>query len=89
MKKLQEIADTYIYAGRGTTPAAIIQHASLPHQKKVVCNIEDLPGAALNSGLSHPAIILIGDVVKAAEHATAFTPDTQYTPADYCVMQIA
>ena len=33
MKKLQDIAATYVEAGKGSVPAAIIQHASLPQQK--------------------------------------------------------
>ncbi len=67
MRKLEEISSTYIKLGRGDTPAAIIQHASLPHQKRITCSAKDLPQAALNAALSHPSIILIGDVVKAAE----------------------
>ncbi|RCH53625.1 uroporphyrinogen-III C-methyltransferase [Mucilaginibacter hurinus] len=73
MKKLNEIADTYIYAGKGDTPAAIIQHASLPNQKKISCNINELPAAAANAAISHPAIIIIGDVIRAAD-AAIYTP---------------
>ena len=35
MRKLEEIIATYTNAGKGDTPAAVIQHASLP-QRKVV-----------------------------------------------------
>lgn len=65
MKKLAEIAGIYKEAGLGAMPAAIIQHASLPHQKKVVCRAEDLPEAAAQGGLTYPAIIIIGKVVEA------------------------
>jgi len=65
MKKLTEIANLYIKGGFGATPAAIIQHATLPHQKQVVCEVKDLAEAALQGGLTNPAIIIIGDVVKA------------------------
>lgn len=65
MKKLEEIADIYKQAGLGAMPAAIIQHATLPHQKKVVCKAEELPQAAVNNGLTYPAIIIIGKVVTA------------------------
>ena len=71
MKKLTEISSSYIMSGRGTVPAAIIQNASMPHQKQVVCEVKDLSQAAIDSGLSHPAIIIIGDVVKAAEFVAA------------------
>jgi len=71
MKKLTEIATAYIMSGRGAVPAAIIQNASLPHQKQVVCEVQNLSQAAMNSGLTNPAIIIIGDVVKAAEFVAA------------------
>lgn len=63
MKKLDEIARIYVMGGKGHTPAAIIQHATLPHQKQVRCQVSDLPVTASNQNLSHPAIIVIGDVV--------------------------
>jgi len=63
MSKLDEIARTYVMNGKGHTPAAIIQHATLPHQKQVLCLASELHVAASNHNLSHPAIIVIGDVV--------------------------
>jgi uroporphyrin-III C-methyltransferase len=62
MKKLSEIAQTYIDAGNGDMPAAIIQHASLPHQRSVKGLIKTLPQLAHEHGLTHPAIIIIGGV---------------------------
>ncbi|WP_256003353.1 uroporphyrinogen-III C-methyltransferase [Pedobacter deserti] len=62
MKKLAEIAQTYITAGAGNTPAAIIQHATLPQQKKVTCEVKDIESAAQSAGLHYPAIIVIGNV---------------------------
>ena len=67
MKKLAEISAAYVAAGRGGTPAAIIQHATLPKQKQVICTADDLPKAAFRAGLSNPAIIIIGDVVRVRE----------------------
>jgi len=67
MTKLAEIASLYIENGMGGVPAAIIQYVSLPHQKQAVCEVQDLQKAALKEGLSNPAIIVIGDVVKARE----------------------
>jgi len=71
MKKLKEISSAYIMSGKGVVPAAIIQNASMPHQKRVVCEVKDLFEAAMNSALTNPAIIIIGDVVKAAEFIAA------------------
>jgi len=67
MKKLAEISAIYTESGLGAVPAAMIQHVSLPHQKQVICEVQDLQKAALREGLSNPAIIVIGDVVKARE----------------------
>lgn len=63
MKKLQEIADTYIQEGMGEVPAAIIQHATLPKQKAGKGKVRDLPAIAATSQLTHPSIIIIGEVV--------------------------
>jgi uroporphyrin-III C-methyltransferase len=60
MKKLTEIAQTYVDAGNGHMPAAIIQHASLPHQKSVRGAIKDLPKLVEDAHLTHPSIIIIG-----------------------------
>ena len=64
MKKLDEISSIYKAAGQGEMSAAIIQHASLPHQKKVICRVQDLSAVAANEGLTYPAIIIIGKVVE-------------------------
>jgi uroporphyrin-III C-methyltransferase len=62
MKKLPEISQIYVESGNGDMPAAIIQHATLPHQKSVKGLIKDLPELAINHKLTHPAIIIIGEV---------------------------
>jgi uroporphyrin-III C-methyltransferase len=79
MKKLDEIARTYVMCGKGDTPAAIIQHATLSTQREVVCKVGDLLNAARDNGLSHPAIIVIGEVVRLyAAHRYSFLGDLQY-----------
>ncbi|OIQ65442.1 uroporphyrinogen-III C-methyltransferase [mine drainage metagenome] len=66
MKQLSAIANTYLEAGKGLTPAAIIQHASLPIQKSVKGVVQDLPEMAASNQLTYPAIIIIGPVVNLA-----------------------
>lgn len=63
MKQLASIADTYTNEGKGDTPAAIIQHASLKQQKSAKGKVKDLPQMAAGAGLTYPAIIIIGPVV--------------------------
>ncbi len=62
MKKLAEIAQIYNEAGKGDTPAAIIQHATLPQQKSVRGTVAALAKIAEASKLTHPSIIIIGEV---------------------------
>ncbi|HTD42186.1 MAG TPA: uroporphyrinogen-III C-methyltransferase [Mucilaginibacter sp.] len=64
MKKLQEIAQTYIESGNGDLPAAIIQHASMPNQKSARGLVKDLPAIAESKQLTYPAIIIIGAVTS-------------------------
>jgi len=63
MKKLPEIAGLYRSEGVGHMPAAIIQNASLPQEKMAIGTAAELQEMAKEQGLSHPAIIIIGEVV--------------------------
>jgi len=63
MKQLAAIAELYTKEGHAGMPAAIIQHGSWPDQRVAVGTAGHLPQLAATNGLSHPAIILIGEVV--------------------------
>lgn len=62
MKQLPGIAQTYIDEGRGETPAAVIQHASLPNHKWIKGPIKDIPALVAERQLTYPSIIIIGPV---------------------------
>ena len=62
MKQIDSIAETYLSQNRGETPAAIVQHASLPQQKVVRGLVKNLREMADSQQLTHPAIIIIGEV---------------------------
>ncbi|WP_345157831.1 uroporphyrinogen-III C-methyltransferase [Pontibacter saemangeumensis] len=64
MKKAAEIAATYMHEGKGDVPVAVIQHASLPHQRSVTGQVKDLPELISSNHLTHPALIIIGWVVS-------------------------
>ncbi|RVU00364.1 uroporphyrinogen-III C-methyltransferase [Mucilaginibacter limnophilus] len=64
MKQLPEIARIYTQYNKGDTPAAIIQHASLPHQRSVKGAIKDMPALAEQHQLTYPSIIIIGKVTS-------------------------
>lgn len=63
MRKLAEIARIYSMHGKGGKPAAIIQQVSRAAEKKVVCKVKDLVKVSQEARMSHPAIIVIGEVV--------------------------
>lgn len=51
------------------TPAAVVQHASLPQQRQAVCTLAGLADAVEEAGLGSPAIIVVGDVLRGLRHA--------------------
>ena len=53
------------------TPAAVVQHASLPQQRQVVTTLAGLVAAVEREGLGSPAIIVVGDVLRGLRHAEA------------------
>lgn len=64
MKKLKEIAEVFKEENAGDIPAAIIQHASMPKQKMGRGEVKDLEKIASDNNLTHPSIIIIGEVVN-------------------------
>jgi uroporphyrin-III C-methyltransferase len=48
------------------TPAAVIQHASLPTQRHIQTTLGDLAAMVRSESIGSPAIIVIGDVLRAA-----------------------
>jgi uroporphyrin-III C-methyltransferase len=48
----------------GSTPAAVVQHASLPQQQQIVCTLATLSQDVRSAGLGSPAIVIVGDVLR-------------------------
>lgn len=46
------------------TPVAVIQHASLPHQRHAVTTLGSLHVTITREGLASPSVIVVGDVVR-------------------------
>ena len=67
MKNLPFIVEEAVKFGKPNIPAAIIQNASLPNMKMAKGTVVQLPELVKTHGLTHPAIIVIGDVVELAE----------------------
>ncbi|HMC15957.1 MAG TPA: uroporphyrinogen-III C-methyltransferase [Albitalea sp.] len=50
----------------GTTPVAVVQHASLPQQRQLGCVLHELAAMVRRENIGSPAIVIVGDVVRAA-----------------------
>jgi uroporphyrin-III C-methyltransferase len=58
---------TELLTGLGAdTPVAIIQNASLPHQREALTNLGELSATIEAQGLQSPSVIVVGDVVQGA-----------------------
>lgn len=80
MKQLSVIAQLYCRQGHGKMPAAIIQNGSLPDQRIAVGTASQLPGLASRHQLSHPAIIVIGEVVALHREPASTIPSREIKP---------
>jgi uroporphyrin-III C-methyltransferase len=58
----------------GATPAAVVQHASLPQQRLLACTLGTLSAEVAAAGLGSPAIVIVGDVLQGLA-AAAQAPD--------------
>ena len=56
------------------TPVAIIQHATLPHQRHAVTTLGDLHATIARDGLASPSVIVVGDVVRGVALASQDAP---------------
>jgi uroporphyrin-III C-methyltransferase / precorrin-2 dehydrogenase / sirohydrochlorin ferrochelatase len=62
---LDVICRTLLAGGRpDSTPAAIVENASLPGQRIVTATLGDLAAAAAAARIVPPAVVIIGDVVR-------------------------
>ncbi|MCK7606381.1 uroporphyrinogen-III C-methyltransferase [Geobacillus stearothermophilus] len=65
---LPDICGRLMAAGKPSdTPAAVIEWGTTERQRTVAAPLATLPVEARKAGISHPAIIIIGDVVRLRE----------------------
>ena len=63
-KKLQSIMDVFSSHDKRNTPVAIIQNGSLPNEKVGIGTVSTIANVVDKEGLSSPAIIVVGEIVK-------------------------
>ncbi len=64
MSKLEAIMDIFTAHGKKDTPVAIIQNGTTDREKCVIGKVSDIYYRAQYEGLSNPAIIVVGEVVR-------------------------
>jgi uroporphyrin-III C-methyltransferase len=62
--RIQATCDALMAAGRaGSTPAAIVSHATLPTERVVVGTLGDIAARVREEGVEPPALLFVGEVV--------------------------
>ena len=65
IKNLPNISTNLIKHGRDPkTPVAVVRWASTPEQRSVVGTLENISEVVLNSGITPPALVVVGEVVS-------------------------
>jgi uroporphyrin-III C-methyltransferase len=76
--RLEEILGCMLAAGfPPEMPACAIQNATLPGQRTAFAPLADLPRAVKTAGLTSPAIVMVGEVVRRAASHAASTVDAE------------
>ncbi len=57
------------------TPVAVVQHASLPQQRHIVCTLNELASKVRLHRIGSPAIIVVGDVLHGLQSLTVEAVD--------------
>jgi uroporphyrin-III C-methyltransferase len=70
VRGVADIAQGLLVGLPADTPVAVIQHATMPQQRQVLCALHDLVDTVRREKLASPSVIVVGDVlqgVRAAE----------------------
>lgn len=63
LRKLREIQQIFIHAGKKNVPVAVIQSGSLPEEKIALGSMDDIDVAVRREQIGGPALIVVGEVV--------------------------
>ena len=64
MTKLKDIVQLFIDEGKAALPVAIIHNGTMPDEQYVLGTVSSIVGIVAKSGISSPAVIVIGEVVR-------------------------
>ena len=68
VQRLEQIRSGLLSALPPTTPAALVQHVSTTQQRQLVTTLERLVEDASAAAIASPAVLIVGDVLKGAQH---------------------
>lgn len=71
VRGLMSIQEGLLQGLPSNTPVAVIQHASLPAQREVLCTLQDLVATVNLHQLASPSVIVVGDVLQGVYAARA------------------
>ncbi len=60
----EQLQHALLHGMRANTPVAVIHQVSLPQQRHVVCELQDLHTTLQREALASPSVIVVGDVFK-------------------------
>lgn len=64
MTKLKDIVQLFIDEGKSSLPVAIIHNGTMPDEQYVLGTVSTIADVVAASGISSPAVIVIGEVVR-------------------------
>lgn len=64
MRGVQALQAALLKGLAPNTPVAVVQNATLPTQRHVVCGLADLHAIVAHEGLTSPSVIVVGDVLR-------------------------
>jgi uroporphyrin-III C-methyltransferase len=71
MARLAAVQAGLLRALPGHTPAAVVQHAGTPQERACDCTLAGLASAVQAHGLGSPAIVIVGEVLRARARLAA------------------
>jgi uroporphyrin-III C-methyltransferase/precorrin-2 dehydrogenase/sirohydrochlorin ferrochelatase len=88
LKGLPLLCEALIKHGlRAETPAAIVQHGTLPTQRVITGDLNTLPALAEAAQLKAPTLIIVGNVVKLREKLGWFQPEMHSEQAHHTPLE--
>lgn len=72
---VESLQEGLLQALPGHTPVAVVQHASRPDQRQVGSRLDRLAATVRREGLGSPAIVIVGDVLRAANSLEFGVPE--------------